>query len=208
MALIDDTAAVIRINRPWGFVELTNNEVTVTSLVDDPPGFRLHSKSDGLGKVSFSKIGADGRVDEHVLVQGKKDERTRGRDDVPYGELTVHIKGPKRDANDDGMVPVFQANHDYVWIKGINGNRPTPPAITLPPAPPVEEWTSPANHMKHLREIDRIEQEMGIPMDSGRMNAYLTGRNKNLAEVHDDELRRAGQFRTDPCGGVNRNPLA
>jgi len=210
MALIDDDAEVIRIQRPWGAIVITNNEVTVESHVDDPPAFRLHSKSDALGKVSFAKIRADGSADEHVLIQGKKDERTRGREDVPYGELTGHVKGPERFPGDDGMRPIFTMLHDYVWLKGINGDAPNPPVLVLPPPkelPPVDDWLSPESQAKRAIEITRLREEMHpTELDEDRVDAYMAGRNKNLAEVHDDELVRSAKS-PDPCGGANRVPL-
>lgn len=208
--LIDDDAEVIRINRPWGAIVITNNEVTVESHVDDPPAFRLHSKSDSLGKVSFAKIRPDGSADEHVLVQGKKDERTRGRDDVPYGELTVHVKGPERFPGDDGMRLTFVGLHDYTWVKNLDiAPDPRPPLLLLPPKPPppADDWLTPESQAKRQQEIDRIAAEMApMPLDEGRVKAYMAGRNRNLGEVHDDELTRAA-FEHDPCGGANRKPL-
>ena len=206
MALIDDTAEVIRIERPWGAIVITNNEVTIESTVDDPPGLRLHSTSDSLGKVSFAKIRPDGSADEHVLVQGKKDERTRGRDDLPYGELTVHVKGPERAPGDDGMCPVFTALHDYVWVKGINGAQPTPPILVLPPPPepPADDWLTPEHMAKHRDELDAIAREFAaiggpefVPDDKTR-EAYLSGRNRDLTSIHNDMVQRAG-FDPGPC---------
>jgi hypothetical protein len=212
MGVIDDSAEVIRIQRPWGAIVITNNEVTIESHVDDPPAFRLHSGSESLGKVSFAKVRADGRVDELVLIQGKKDERTRGREDVPYGELTVHVKGPLRHPDDDGMRPTFLMLHDYTWVKNLDlGPSPTPPWIELPPPteqPPVDEWLTPESQAKRAIEITRLREEMHpTPLDDGRVAAYMSGRNRNLAEVHDDELLRSGK-QPDPCGGANRHPVA
>lgn len=207
MALIDDSADVIVIHRPWGRLEISNNEVTVVSTVDDPPAFRLHSRSESLGKVSFAKIRPDGSADEHVLVQGKKDERTRGRHDVPYGELTAHVKGPERGPNDDGMRLVFLALYDYVWAKGINGDAPAPPVLVLPPPPedPPDDWTSPENQVQHRDELDAIAREFAtasgspefVPDDKTR-EAYLSGRNRDLKEIHDDMVIRFGSD-PGPC---------
>lgn len=206
MALIDDSADVVRINRPWGYIELTNNEVTVASLFDDPPALRLHSKSDSLGKVSFAKIRPDGSADEHVLVQGKKDERTRGRDDVPYGELTVHIKGPERFPGDDGMRLTFVGLHDYTWVKNLDiAPEPRPPLVLLPPKPepPPDDWLTPENQAKHRDELDAIAAEFnkeipGLVPDDKTREAYLSGRNRNLRSIHDDMVNRLG-YDPGPC---------
>jgi hypothetical protein len=207
MAIIDDSAEVIRIRRPWGWVELSNNEVTIHSEVDDPPGLRLHSKSDSLGKVSFSKVRPDGSADEHVLVQGKKDERTRGRDDLPYGELTVHIKGPERFPGDDGMRPTFVGLHDYTWAKNFDiWPEPRPPLLMLPPPPepPEDDWLTPESQAKHRDELDAIAAEFAavggpefVPDEKTR-DAYLSGRNRDLQSIHDDMVTRAG-FDPGPC---------
>lgn len=192
-----------RIILEWGYVEFGFNELTIVSTVPDPPKVRQASPTGSLGAYSFNLLRPDGSQQELVLIQGKKDERTRGRNDVNYGELSVHITGPGE--GDAAQVHVASLHHDYVWLKGISGAY-NPPAIELPPAPPPEDWNSPENHMKHLREVHRIEIELGQVMDEDRMNAYLTGRNKNLAEVHDDELVRSG-LDHDPCNGLNRIPL-
>ena len=212
MALIDDDAEVIRIRRPWGFIELTNNEVTVASTVDDPPALRLHALGHALGKVSFGRIRSDGSVDEYALVQGKKDERTREREDIHYGELTVHLKGPLRSPTDDGMQPSILALHDYVWMKNLDGGpSPQPPVLTLPPVvvpeEPADPWLSPESQVKRRAELTRIAEEVApMPLDEDRVKSYLMGRNRNLAEVHDDELTRSG-LDHDPCEGKNRIPI-
>lgn len=192
MAVIDDSVDVIRIERPWGAIVITNNEVTIESVVDDPPGLRLHSKSDSLGKVSFAKIRADGSADEYALVQGKKDERTRGRDDLSCGELTVHIKGPERATGDDGMRPVFTALHDYVWVKGINGAAPDPPVLVLPAPPPPE--TTPGDGFtpaQRLQFVSAIGHEFGFPPDPQSAARYIAqGHSPSFKELHDDMLPR------------------
>lgn len=190
-------------------VRFGTDELNLRSLLGDTPKFVLEAKSNALGAWSARYVDPQDNVTELALIQYKKDERTRGRDDVLYGEWTVHLKGPSRPNNPDGMELVFLGLHDYVWIRGISPTPyPQPPAITLPPPPepPADPWLTPEEQRKHLTELHRIEQETGIPMDSDRFDAYMSGRNRNLAEVHDDEMARLG-FDTDSCNGVNRIPL-
>lgn len=185
------------------------NELNLRSLIDDPPKYTLESSSNSLGAWSARFVLPSGSPVELALVQFKKDERTRNRPDVLWGEWTIHIKGPETSDNPDGMILVFLATHDYVWIRGISPTAgPVVPFKELPPKPepPEDEWNTPENVNKHMQELHRIEDEMGYPMDSDRFNAYMEGRNRNLAEVHDDELIRAG-FDVDPCKGKNRIPL-
>ena len=193
-----------------GILGFGMNELNLRSLVDDPPKYVLEGVGDVLGAWSARRVLPNGSVVELALIQFKKDERTRGRDDVMYGEWTIHIKGPATERNPDGMILVFLALHDYVWIRGISATPdPQPPVLTLPPPPPpapVDDWLLPENQRKHLAELHRIETEMGFPMDSSRFDAYMTGRNRNLTEVHDDELNRAG-VSPDPCEGKNKVPL-
>lgn len=214
-------AEIVRVDMPWGYVLFGYpglNEMTIVNTKDgDPPGLRFVSPDGNCGKWSFC-IGDDpASAVEVVLVQGKKDERTRGRQDLKWGETTFHVKGePKNpaDPRDDGMRPVGLLLHDYVWWLGINGDAPQKPQIQLPPVseplPPVEpidEWLSPESQAKRRIEIDRIRDEM-LPtvLDDDRVDAYMSGRNKDLAEVHDNELERAAKS-PDPCGGAHRVPL-
>jgi len=201
MAVIDDAAEVIRIKRPWGEIVITNNEVGIRSDVDDPPGLRLESRSRSLGKFSGSHIRADGSSDEHVLVQFKRDERTRARDDLNYGEMTVHIKGPQRSPDDDGMRLVGLFLHDYIWLLGVNGEAPAPPALVLPPPtePPVDPPTDPdviAHRRDYLASI--AEEFAPMEIDPGQAESHMQGRSTER-EVHATMIERAG---VDPCGGT------
>jgi len=193
----------------WGILSFGTNEVNLRSVVDDPPKYVLESISDALGAWSARRVLPDGSVVELALIQFKKDERTRGRNDVLYGEWTIHIKGPSTPGNEDGMILVFMCTHDYVWIKGLSATAtPQPPAVNLPPLPPppADEWLTDESQLRHDLELQRIEDETGIPVDEDRAKAYMNGRNRNLAEVHDDELQRSG-LPFDPCGGKNKLPL-
>lgn len=112
-----------RINLDWGYIEFSNNEVSVVSTVDDPPKIRCASALGlSLGALSFGRLRSDGRINEMVLVQGKQDERTRHLDPsnplTLAAEITIHINnGGDQDAN---MVRVLEMRHDTVWIKGIS----------------------------------------------------------------------------------------
>jgi hypothetical protein len=186
------------------------NELNLRSLIDDPPKYTLESTSPALGAWSARYVLRNGSPVELALVQFKKDERTRGRDDVTYGEWTIHLKGPETPENPDGMMLVFYAVHDYVWAKWLSPQPyPMPPALNLPPAPPppADDWLTAESQAKRRDEIERIQREMApMPLDDGRVAAYMSGRNRKLAEVHDDELTRAG-YDHDPCQGANRIPL-
>jgi len=96
-----------------------------------------------------------------------------------------------------------------VWIKGLSPtDKPQPPFLNLPapPPPPADQWLTDEAQLRHDLELQRIEDEMGFPVDEGRAKAYMSGRNRNLTEVHDDELNRAG-YSIDPCEGKNKVPL-
>lgn len=113
-----------RWNMAWGYIELTNNEVNIISMVGDPPKVRMAAPVGiSLGALSWGRLREDGRtIDEMVLVQGKQDERTRAAG-VPYpynlaGEFTIHLNnGGNQDSN---LVPVVQGRWDCVMVKGIN----------------------------------------------------------------------------------------
>ncbi len=114
--------SVQHFDMPWGYVELSNNEVSIVSTVPDPPKVRMAAPEGiSLGAMSWGRLRADGHtIDEMVLVQGKQDERTRalGRPYNLAGEFTIHLNdGGDQDAN---MVPVVQGRWDCVMVKGIN----------------------------------------------------------------------------------------
>ncbi len=173
------------------------NEINLHSLVDDPPKYTLSSSSAALGAWSARYVVKDGSGVELALIQFKKDERTRGRDDILWGEWTVHIKGPERFPGDDGMRLVFLALHDYVWFIGQPG--PFPPQHSFPPPPPepeLDEWMSEANVKFHIAQLDAIALEFAewggpefVP-DASTRQAYILGRNRNIKEVHDDMMNR------------------
>ena len=75
------------------------------------------------------------------------------------------------------------------------------------PIPPADDWLSPESQVKRRAELTRIAEEVApMPLDEDRVKKYLMGLNRNLAEVHDDELTRSGLPR-DPCEGKNKVPL-
>jgi len=183
-----------RIELPWGYIEYSNNEVVLVSTIDDPPKWRLASTTGSLGAVSWSILNPDGSLNELVLLQGKKDERTRHRSDVNYGEMTLHLKAPPRFPGDDGMILVGLFLHDYVWLRHLAiGGFANPPPIDLPP--PVET-VPPApvcNTSERTRQLDRINSEFvpwGITIDGDAYAAYASCRHANLKEVHDDVVVR------------------
>lgn len=115
-----------RIEMPWGYVDIGmedgKNEVIVVSTVGDPPKIKFASPEGiSLGAFSFCRLRADGsgKMDEMVLFQGKQDERTRDNPSDQSGEFTLHINDGSN-TGDAAMVPVIQARHDGVLIKGIN----------------------------------------------------------------------------------------
>ncbi len=99
--------APVRIALPWGYVELTTNEVSVVSTVDDPPAVRLVSVGRALGKVSFNRLRPDGRQEEVAILQGKIDERYPSR---LAGEVTIHVRN--LGTGDSAMVPVLLLRSD------------------------------------------------------------------------------------------------
>jgi hypothetical protein len=195
-----------------GLVSFGLNELNLRSLIDDPPKYTLESRSGALGGWSARYVLPNGSPVELALIQFKKDERTRGRDDVLWGEWTIHLRAQPEHADDDGMRLVFLATHDYVWVKGLSPSpSPLVPIVELPPPSeplPVDDWLTAESQSKRAIEIVRLREEMHpTPLDEGRVAAYMSGRNRNLAEVHDDELLRSGK-QPDPCGGANRHPVA
>jgi hypothetical protein len=178
------------------------NEIGLRSLVGDPPKWALEFSEGGSASwnARYVRRSADGTilaVIEIALIQFKKDERTRGRDDVVWGEWTIHMKGPGRYDGDDGMVLVFLCTHDYLWHIGQPG--PSVPPIALPPPtePPADDWTSTANVATHNAELDAIDREFfavcGDPLfviDAKSREAYVSGRNKDLKSLHDDQQAR------------------
>jgi hypothetical protein len=185
----------------WGLLGFGTNEVSLRSTVDDPPKFVLESISGSLGAWSARYVLPNGGVVELGLVQYKKDERTRGRDDLLWGEWTVHLRGQPTSTDDDGMRLVFLATHDYVWIKGLSSTAsPAVPRIELPPLPPASDdpWLTPEAQRRHSDELDAIAAEFAavggpefVPDEKTR-EAYLIGRNRNLKSIHDDMVQRAG----------------
>jgi hypothetical protein len=99
-----------------GYVEYGINEVAIVCTVEDPPAVRLASRVGGLGKVSFSRLRADGGFEEVGLLQGKLDERNPAS---LAGEVTLHLRRPNSDG-DGAMVAVATLRHD-----GITFHVPT-----------------------------------------------------------------------------------
>lgn len=108
------------IELPWGAVLFSANEVTIVSVVDDPPGLRFCAAKGGLGKLSWNlgvglaqalgaaltslagalvprpmvtaqDLNTDLRQTEVVLLQGKQAEWAPGR---AGGEVTLHMADP------------------------------------------------------------------------------------------------------------------
>lgn len=200
-------ADIQRIDLPWGYVLFGSpglNEVTIVNTQPgDPPGLRFVSPDGNCGKWSFC-VGADPATAVEVcIVQGKTDERTRGRDDLRWGEITFHVKGEPlnpADPRDDGQRPVGLLLHDYVWWKGINGDQPVKPWVTLPPPKvpvPVPPPTDPPpiTPEERAQRVDDVlwarDEFAPMELDEGKVNAYLQGRS-SLREFHDDNVQRAG----------------
>ena len=101
-----------RILLPWGYIEASNNEVSIVSLVDDPPGLRLASVTGSLGKLSFNLLRADGVQEELVLIQGKQDRRFAN---AFGGEITIHLRQPFVDG-DAAMTEVLTLRHDLIIL--------------------------------------------------------------------------------------------
>ncbi len=107
-----------RIDTPWGYIDIGNNEVSVVSTVDDPPKVRLASAAGlSLGAISFNRLREDGAQVETILIQGKQDERTR---DLPTtdprsfaSELTFHVNSGGQE--DSHMRKVFELRSDGLW---------------------------------------------------------------------------------------------
>lgn len=108
-----------RIKLEWGYLELSKNEISIISLVDDPPAVRMASISGiSLGKISFGRLRpGDLRQVEMIAIQGKQDERTRDNPLAYAGEVTVHIS--KGTGDDDDMVKVIELRHDYGIFYGV-----------------------------------------------------------------------------------------
>jgi hypothetical protein len=92
------------------------------------------------------------------------------------------------------MIPVMLLLHDYVWLKGINGDRPNPPALVLPPPTiPDEPPTPVCDTLVRVQALDKINSEFspwGITIDGDAYAAYTSCRHSNLKEVHDDVMNR------------------
>ncbi|MPZ20118.1 MAG: hypothetical protein GEV06_19705 [Luteitalea sp.] len=113
----------------WGYVEITNNEVSIISTVDDPPKVRMASIAGGsLGALSFGRLRPDGVQEEMVLIQGKQDERARCNPRDLSGEVTVHIRNGNDPDSDRAMTKVFVLRHDGAWLFG----QPEPVAWKQP----------------------------------------------------------------------------
>lgn len=94
-----------RLDLPWGYIELHNNEVSLVSTEDDPPKIRQACASGGLGALSFNKLRADGGQEEVVLLQGKlrEDFRAEGEGNLS-GELSLHLRNHHAPGNEDAQM--------------------------------------------------------------------------------------------------------
>lgn len=94
-----------RIDLPWGYIELQNNEVTLASTVEDPPKVRQASPAGGLGALSFNRLRLDGGQDELVLIQGKQREdfRADGEHNLS-GELSLHLRNHRAPGDEDAQM--------------------------------------------------------------------------------------------------------
>lgn len=109
-----------RIYLLWGYIEFGNNEISVVSVVGDPPKIRQAAALGiSLGAMSWGRLRSDGQIEEMVLVQGKQDERTRDNPLDYSGEFTIHIRDGSIEG-DAAMIPVVEARHDGIRIKGVN----------------------------------------------------------------------------------------
>ena len=193
----------------------------------DPPEIRFIDPLGASGKWSFC-IGDDpATAIELFMFQGKKQERTRGKQ-TSWGEGSMHVRGPRRwegenadGKRDDQMYEVMRILHDMVWVKNLKTSDQFTgyPAIdvpenedgtTTPDAPPapvepdvdLQAWL--AQDAKHRDELDAIAREFAaiggpefVPDEKTR-EAYKSGRNRNLKSIHDDMVDRAGQD-PGPC---------
>lgn len=109
-----------RFDMPWGYVELTNNEVYIVSTIGDPPKVRQASPEGiSLGAMSWGRLRPDGQIDEMVLVQGKQDERYRADPANRAAEMTIHLNDGKGNG-DASMIAVAEIRHDGMRLRGIN----------------------------------------------------------------------------------------
>lgn len=119
------------------FRSVGQNEVELVSTAEDPPKVRMGAVSGkGLGALSFNRVRAsDGRNEEHVLLQGKEDDRV-GMLGRAAGSMTLHLKRPDM-TGDAAMAPVYEAYHDRVEFKvpitapGLGGGG-VPPQLVSP----------------------------------------------------------------------------
>lgn len=121
----------MRVDLPWGRVVFSNNEVSIVSTVSDPPKLRL-SSVDGGGAISFGWLRPDGAEEELVLIQGKRDERTRGESPLPLvGEMTIHVQS--RVPGDAGMRKIVGLLSDTPFVGSSDqGDGTTRPPVNGP----------------------------------------------------------------------------
>jgi hypothetical protein len=179
------------------------NEMALVSTAPDgdPALFRIGGVTGAAGGWAGDIVAIDPTTGERrhnmvVLVQYKKDERTKGRDDVTYGELTIHLQGPPRFPGDDGMLLVALFLHDYAWIKGISPTpEPVKPWIELPPPvpsplpPPPPPLITPEERAERVLDVAAMQSEWP-GMNLNNVGPYLEGRS-SLREFHNDNAERA-----------------
>jgi hypothetical protein len=120
-------------NMPDGYFKSTGqNEVTLVSVVDDPPKFRLGKLINelwgrALGCLSFNNVRADGSEDELVLVQAKETEVYNNGPKNGGGEIWIGFKEPNSGSTDDAMKTGLVANtsgwhfHQPVYAPNLTG---------------------------------------------------------------------------------------
>jgi hypothetical protein len=186
-----------------GVVSFGVNEMAVRAIGPDASGFGIEgSNIPTIGQVIGRFVDSRGNARAVAQILFKKDERTRYRDDLAWGEFAILIYGPPDPTipNDDGARVIFLATHDYTWIRGFGPPNPDPPAIALPPPPAsTPPPTLPTDERaERLLDLAAMRQEFApIELDEGAIVSYLAGRS-TPAEFHGDLQRRAdGQHRPE-----------
>src|SRR5678816_3454215 len=110
----------MNIPMPEGEVQIGNeavgrNGIRVRSNTPDPAEVVLESISGAGGKFAGAEARSDGNREEFVLVQFKKDERTRGTGELS-GEITVHIRDGRITDPNACWIKVFEVRLSLIHI--------------------------------------------------------------------------------------------
>jgi hypothetical protein len=101
----------------YGELHFDGNELSVRSLIDDPPKVRLEAPPGSLSKglVTWGTRRPDGRFEELALFQGKQDERVRDDPLNFTGEIDVFVRRHDPNSGDDRQfLRVLTIRHDGV----------------------------------------------------------------------------------------------